>query len=117
MSSRKYEPDPKVLDIVHLRRYTQGNADFERELLGLFAAQVPSLLTEIRQTANIADWKLAVHTLKGSARAVGAVAVGHAAIRLEESGYSASEKTRARLLQRLEMALADFAREAKKLTA
>jgi HPt (histidine-containing phosphotransfer) domain-containing protein len=110
-------PDPGILDLVHLRRYTQGNAELEAELLGLFAGQVPDLMNEIRKGPAADGWKLAVHTLKGSARAVGAVAVGDLAARLEKMEPSTPAETWKKLADIVEKEVAAFAREAKKLAS
>jgi HPt (histidine-containing phosphotransfer) domain-containing protein len=111
---RQKAPDPRILDLAHLRRYTQGNAELEAELIGLFKGQIPGLLAQIRDAVE-AEWKLAVHTLKGSARAVGAVEIGEIAVRLENAGHSAPAETRDGLVARLERAVADFDKEAEKL--
>ena len=64
---------PAVIDLVHLNRYTMGDAALEREILGLFADQL-ALSLEVLRTADRADaWLRAAHTLRGSAGAVGAV--------------------------------------------
>ena len=52
--------------------FHQGNDALEREILELFAAQAPHYLHRLRTAATDADWKEAVHTIKGSAAAVGA---------------------------------------------
>jgi HPt (histidine-containing phosphotransfer) domain-containing protein len=113
--TRPLPVDPDILDIAHLRRYTQGNAGLETELMGLFNAQLPGLMDQISNGGVAGDWKFAVHTLKGSARAVGAVAIGNLAVRLEEAGHSAPAATREGLVDLLVRAVADFAIEADKL--
>lgn len=60
------------IDRAHLARYTLGQADLEREILGLFVRQLPLTLESLRFAATDRDWQVAAHTLKGSARAVGA---------------------------------------------
>jgi HPt (histidine-containing phosphotransfer) domain-containing protein len=75
--------DVPVLDLDHLRRQTAGDSALERELLVLFAAQctrLRPLLSEERPLAERAD---AAHTLKGSARAIGASRLAASADRLE----------------------------------
>jgi HPt (histidine-containing phosphotransfer) domain-containing protein len=75
--------DSPVLDPEHLSRQTAGDAALERELLTLFEAQCEKLrprLADGHPTAARAD---AAHTLKGSARAIGAWRLGAAADRLE----------------------------------
>lgn len=75
-------PAAPVLDLVHLSRQTFGDHALEIELLTLFerqAAQFAARLTESRLNDDkIARMELA-HMLKGSARSVGACAVGAAA--------------------------------------
>jgi HPt (histidine-containing phosphotransfer) domain-containing protein len=80
--------DPHVLDLIHLRRYTMGNTALEQELLGLFLGQLPALLQQISEVAAAEDWKFALHTLKGSARAIGAHAIADIAETLEPLGPS-----------------------------
>jgi HPt (histidine-containing phosphotransfer) domain-containing protein len=108
-------PDPLIFDIAHLRRYTLGNSELENELLALFEAQLPTLMEQITGTSPADVWRLAVHTLKGSARAVGAPAIGDLAARLEEAGHAAPLDVKAPVLELLAMAIADFRREASKL--
>lgn len=68
-----------LLDRAYLGRFTLGNADLEREVLGLFADQAPNYLARMQAAATQQDWREAVHTLKGSAAAVGAVMVARLA--------------------------------------
>jgi HPt (histidine-containing phosphotransfer) domain-containing protein len=81
MPSPPLAPDDGPLDIVHLRRMTLGDAALEREVLTLFSAQAS------RQAQALAampiDAPALAHTLKGSARAIGAFAVADAAAHLE----------------------------------
>lgn len=68
-----------VIDRAYLARFTLGNADLEREVLQLFAGQVPGYLTALSNARTVAAWREAAHTLKGSAAAVGAVHVSRLA--------------------------------------
>lgn len=68
-----------LLDRAYLARFTLGNADLEREVLGLFADQAPHYLARMHEAATQTDWREAVHTLKGSAAAVGAAQVARLA--------------------------------------
>jgi HPt (histidine-containing phosphotransfer) domain-containing protein len=76
-------PDGPALDVDHLQRMTLGERDLEREVLMLFAQQSADLLDRLeklpREGASLA------HTLKGSARGIGAFAVADAADRLERN--------------------------------
>jgi HPt (histidine-containing phosphotransfer) domain-containing protein len=74
-------PAAPILDLVHLSRQTFGDHALETELLSLFdrqAEQFSARLSEYDARAGGARADLA-HTLKGSARAVGAFALGDAA--------------------------------------
>jgi HPt (histidine-containing phosphotransfer) domain-containing protein len=64
--------DGEPIDHAYLARFTQGNADLEREVLELFAGMIPRYLDDLRAAATNKAWKDAAHTIKGSAAAVGA---------------------------------------------
>jgi HPt (histidine-containing phosphotransfer) domain-containing protein len=81
MPSPPLVPDDGPIDIEHLRRMTLGDASLEREVLAMFAAQAVSLIGLLATLP--ADARTLVHTLKGSARAIGAFAVADAAECLE----------------------------------
>jgi HPt (histidine-containing phosphotransfer) domain-containing protein len=75
-------PDGPAIDLDHLARMTLGERELEREVLTLFAQQSTDLLARLeklpREGASLA------HTLKGSARAIGAFAVAETADNLEQ---------------------------------
>jgi HPt (histidine-containing phosphotransfer) domain-containing protein len=75
-------PEGPAIDTDHLVRMTLGERELEREVLGLFVQQTDDLLARLetlpREGASIA------HTLKGSARGIGAFAVAQAADDLEQ---------------------------------
>jgi HPt (histidine-containing phosphotransfer) domain-containing protein len=81
MPSPPLAPDDGPIDIAHLRRMTLGDAALEREVLTMFSAQASRLAKAL--AAMPADAPALAHTLKGSARAVGAFAVGDAAAHIE----------------------------------
>jgi HPt (histidine-containing phosphotransfer) domain-containing protein len=81
MPSPPLAPDDGPIDIEHLRRMTLGDASLEREVLAMFSAQATRL---VRALATLpADAGALAHTLKGSARAIGAFQAADAAARLE----------------------------------
>jgi HPt (histidine-containing phosphotransfer) domain-containing protein len=81
MPSPPLVPDDGPIDIAHLQRMTLGDADLEREVLAMFSAHAVRLAGAL---ANLpADATALAHTLKGSARAIGAFGVAEAAARLE----------------------------------
>jgi HPt (histidine-containing phosphotransfer) domain-containing protein len=73
-----------VLDEHHLRRMTLGDQSLEREVLQVFARQITLMLTRITR-AEPAHAAAAAHTLKGSARGLGAWRVAEAAEQLEQA--------------------------------
>ena len=81
MPSPPLAPDDGPIDMDHLRRMTLGDASLEREVLTMFSAQAASLIGSL--AALPADAGALAHTLKGSARAIGAFAVADAAGDLE----------------------------------
>ena len=74
--------DARPIDLVHLARQTLGDTELEAELLGLFERQAGVILRQISSAATGAERGFRrdlAHTLKGSARAVGAHRVASAA--------------------------------------
>lgn len=92
MPSPPLAPDDGPIDIDHLQRMTLGDARLEREVLAMFSAQAASLIGALATLPP--DASALVHTLKGSARAIGAFAVADAAADLEaalQNGFDSSE--------------------------
>ncbi|AHB48825.1 histidine kinase [Hyphomicrobium nitrativorans NL23] len=92
------------IDRVHLSRYTLGSPDLEREILGLFVAQLPLSIEQLRFAVTDREWQVAAHTIKGSARAVGAGQVGELALEAEQLPAVEDASERARILAALEEA-------------
>ncbi|KPF95724.1 histidine kinase [Rhodopseudomonas sp. AAP120] len=82
MASPPLVPD-FAIDEAHLRRMTLGDRALEREVLTMFSAQAASLVALLSSWP--ADAAALAHTLKGSARAIGAFAVADAAAELEDA--------------------------------
>jgi HPt (histidine-containing phosphotransfer) domain-containing protein len=72
---------------------TLGDAELEREVLGLFSMQALRLVGTLAGLP--ADAGSQAHTLKGSARAIGAFAVADAASRLESKLATGSDASQA----------------------
>lgn len=68
-----------AVDLAHLRRYTGGDRELERQTLTLF---VPDALGYVARI-EAGDVKVAAHTLKGSALAIGAWKLAELAERSE----------------------------------
>jgi HPt (histidine-containing phosphotransfer) domain-containing protein len=74
---------PNILDESHLGRMTLGDRRLEREILEIFVRQSTVMLGRVAEGG--AGLAVAAHTLKGSARGVGAWRVAGAAERLERA--------------------------------
>jgi HPt (histidine-containing phosphotransfer) domain-containing protein len=74
----------RAIDLVHLARMTLGDRSLEREVLQLFDRQVTMLVARVREGSPAAIAALA-HTLKGSARGIGAGRVALAAESVESA--------------------------------
>ena len=81
MPSPPLAPDDGPIDFEHLSRMTLGDASLEQEVLAMFVAQSTTLVSTL--AAMPVDASALAHTLKGSARAIGAFSVADAAARLE----------------------------------
>jgi HPt (histidine-containing phosphotransfer) domain-containing protein len=81
MPSPPLAPDDGPIDNAHLERMTLGDLALEQEVLAMFSAQAVGLIG--RLAALPSERMTLVHTLKGSARAIGAFRVGDAAETLE----------------------------------
>lgn len=104
-----------VFDRAHLVQYTMDSPELEREIVGLFVAQLPAILERLLNVSSSADWRVATHTLKGSALAIGACKIGDLAKKLEPiSGLEQSEK-RKKLLSGLVRAVNEFDEMARRL--
>jgi HPt (histidine-containing phosphotransfer) domain-containing protein len=93
MPSPPLVPDDGPIDLEHLRRMTLGDAGLEREVLAMFAAQAVSLTGALAALPPEAG--VLAHTLKGSARAIGAFAVADAAVRLEAAMQNGDDPAQA----------------------
>jgi HPt (histidine-containing phosphotransfer) domain-containing protein len=91
MPSPPLVPDDGPIDIEHLQRMTLGDASLEREVLAMFSAQAVSLMGTLASLP--ADTVVLAHTLKGSARAIGAFAVADAAGHLEAAIQNGADPT------------------------
>jgi HPt (histidine-containing phosphotransfer) domain-containing protein len=93
------------IDRGQLARYTFGNCALEIEVLQLFAEQAPHYLEELRAATTEKSWRDAAHTLKGSARAVGAFRVADLAESAEALRGNVDATVRTRAVAALEEAL------------
>lgn len=68
-----------VVDYVHLKAQAAEDLDVMREVLGLFIVHTEQVLDGLDRATDARTWKELTHTLKGSARGVGAFALADAA--------------------------------------
>jgi HPt (histidine-containing phosphotransfer) domain-containing protein len=107
---REFEtyPNNAVFDLEHLQRYTMDNDSLFKELIGLFLEQVPVLRHQLQSATDEYAWKLASHTLKGSASVVGANAICSTAAALESIGVYGNANRKQKLLDGLDERWAEF---------
>lgn len=90
-----------VIDLDHLHRYSGGDAALEAELLGLFRDQLGKQIAGLEMAVDGPSWKLAAHSLKGAARAIGAWRIDALADQLETLGINGEARRRQALLDEL----------------
>jgi len=101
-------PVDRVIDLVHLARMTLGDRSLEREVLQLFGRQATLLVARLREGSPDVI-AAAAHTLKGSARGIGAGRVAGAAESVEIAASSGRNSELLSAVDRL-VAAADEAR-------
>lgn len=75
-----------VLDRNHLLELTEGDAEFEHELLGTFRASVVTILTRLKAGLSAGDLTKVMreaHALRGASLNIGATAMGQCAGAIE----------------------------------
>lgn len=63
---------PPAIDLEHLARYSGGDAALEEEVFSLFRQQVELWVRLLEPNTDMESWAAAAHSLKGSARSIGA---------------------------------------------
>ena len=89
-----------MLDREHLRELTDGDAEFERELLGCYKNSARNILAELRANLSAGDpagIAREAHALKGASLSVGAMSMAQCAAEIETAARAgdvrrASEK-------------------------
>ena len=77
MTSESHDPDTEPeIDFVHLNQYVAGDIALTQEIFGLFQHQVEMWGRMLLPEADDESWASVTHSLKGSARAVGAIGLG-----------------------------------------
>lgn len=99
------EPAAAPVDLAHLARYTLGDVALEREVLELFCTQAVAYLEQLRAATSQKDWSHAAHSLKGSARAIGAWRTARVAEHIEALRADIPPEVRAAQVDELEASL------------
>ncbi|MEM7069617.1 MAG: Hpt domain-containing protein [Pseudomonadota bacterium] len=76
----------KPIDLVHLSSVTMGDRALEAEVLAMFAAHIDNYVAVAENCKNSDDVIRAAHTIKGSARSIGAFHLAKIAEMSENSG-------------------------------
>ena len=97
----------RPVDLVHLAKYTMGNRELEHEVLTLFTKQSLIYLDRLRNAADQQTWREAAHTLKGSARGIGAWHVADIVASLEQHAADKAEKEKKRLVEDLSVVVTE----------
>ncbi|MEZ5840707.1 MAG: Hpt domain-containing protein [Hyphomicrobiales bacterium] len=77
------EVSARPIDLVHLARHSLGNRDLEQEILRLFVRQSAIYLERLKGASTSKARSEAAHTIKGSAKGIGAWRVAHLAEAVE----------------------------------
>jgi HPt (histidine-containing phosphotransfer) domain-containing protein len=103
-SAAAVEPVESAIDLAHLARMTLGETSLEAEVLRLFERQAAVLLVHMQDATPTAAAAFA-HTLKGSARGIGAWGVAAAAEAVENNAERAGASATACAVVRLAAAV------------
>jgi HPt (histidine-containing phosphotransfer) domain-containing protein len=106
--------DASIFDQEHLRQYTGDDLELQRELVSLFLSHFAPVRMQLEAARSVQDWKFAAHSLKGSARSIGAPQIAALAEKLDALDQAAPQNVTKRLLDGLDTAMAAFAAEVKK---
>lgn len=69
----------RPVDYHHLEAQAAGDVAVMREVLTLFVTHTEQIIAELERTEDAKSWKQWAHTLKGSAKGIGAFGVAEAA--------------------------------------
>ena len=90
----------RPVDLVHLSRYTLGNRSLEREVLSLFLTQSQLYVQRLKEAREDKQWHDAAHTIKGSAKSIGAWQLARCAEKAESMDGCRDDPVRSRETRR-----------------
>jgi len=99
-----------IVDLSRIQETSDGDAEFERELLAMFLEDAEGQTHAIARLAGNGDFdelKKAAHTLKGSSANIGAVRLQETALGLERAAAQESGADVASLVGQLQSVFAD----------
>lgn len=88
-----------AVDFEYLETFAAGDMQVVTEVLSLFQGQAEGWLTRLDDPAE--GWRDLAHTIKGSARAIGATALGEVADRAERGDPSMAPEVRGAVVDAL----------------
>jgi HPt (histidine-containing phosphotransfer) domain-containing protein len=91
-----------LFDTDHLETYTLGDHSIENEVLHMFLDQTALYMERLQCPRDAKDWYETAHSLKGSAKGVGAFKVGKRAEQLEKIKEPLKESVRMAILTLLQ---------------
>lgn len=97
----------RPVDLVHLARYTLGDASHERQVLALFRTQSGTCLNKLAHAEHENEWRDAAHTIADSARDIGAWRVARTAEDAECLSGEALDANRVDVLESLQRDLGE----------
>lgn len=97
-----------ILDRDHLARYTGGDTALEAELFNLFLKQTQACLERLKIAQSDQEWCDAAHTLKGSARGIGAFKLGEVCADAETCATDQRSTVMADLMKEVQVVTRDI---------
>lgn len=101
-----------AVDFAYLENYAGGDQQVVGEVLAMFREQAAlwaRLIDPAAEAGQAEGWRDAVHTLKGSARSIGAGPLGDACAAAEATPDATRSAALGRVLDALDLALSDIA--------
>jgi len=92
----------RPVDLVHLSRYTLGNRSLEHEVLSLFLTQSQLYVQRLKDACEDKQWHDAAHTIKGSAKSIGAWQLARCAEKAETLNGTARKNGATAILDEVE---------------
>jgi HPt (histidine-containing phosphotransfer) domain-containing protein len=94
----------RPVDMVHLARYTGGDAALNAEVFALFVGQATELMSQLEsviRTGDTKQWRHVTHTVKGAARGIGAFGLADAAASAEPIDPALDAESAAQALRQI----------------